>query len=86
MHRSDRRLLWTVGLTYLALALLYNALTPIGEAPDEGGHWDYLRIIVTEHRLPSSHDQAWQGHQAPTYYLAAAATSMFVSCRSVTRL
>jgi hypothetical protein len=74
--------LWTVGLTYLALALLYNALTPIGEAPDEGGHWDYLRIIVTEHRLPSSHDQAWQGHQAPTYYLAAAATSMVAAAVS----
>jgi len=83
---SQRRFLWTLSVTYLCLALLYNVLTPIGESPDEGGHWDYLRLIMTEHRLPSSRDQFWQGHQAPTYYLAAAATSVVATAVSGCRV
>jgi len=63
---------WAVCLTYVTLALLYNAFTPIGEAPDEIGHFQYVRLVGDEHRLPGPADNLWEGHQAPLYYLAQA--------------
>ena len=59
---------WTVCLTYVLLALTYNALIPIGESPDELAHFEYLRLVIDERRLPGALDDFWQGHQAPLYY------------------
>jgi hypothetical protein len=70
-----RGFLWTVCLTYVTLACVYNALTPIGEAPDELGHAEYVHVLLEKHRLPGARDGLWQGHQAPLYYLAEAAWS-----------
>lgn len=69
----SRRFLWTICLTYVALALAYNALTPIGEAPDELAHFEYARLLLEERRLPGARDELWQGHQPPLYYLVQAA-------------
>src|SRR5262245_25919973 len=48
----SRRLRWVVCLTYVGLALFYNALTPIGESPDEIGHFEYVRLVADHARLP----------------------------------
>lgn len=58
---------------YLPLALAVSIFTPIGEAPDELAHYQYVRLVQDERRLPRAADDFWQGHQAPLYYLAQAA-------------
>jgi len=73
MRGFSRGFVWAVCLTYVGLALIYNALTPIGEAPDEMGHFEYARRLLNERRLPGARDELWQGHQAPLYYVALAA-------------
>ncbi len=75
VHGLSRCFWLTVCLTYVALALLYNALTPIGESPDETAHFQYLRLLTDERRLPGVGDNFWQGHQAPLYYVAGATWS-----------
>lgn len=72
VYGPSRGFLWTVCVTYTGLALLYNALTPIGESPDEIAHFEYLHLVVNERRLPRADDRLWEGHQAPLYYLAQA--------------
>jgi hypothetical protein len=47
----------------------YNVFTPIGEAPDERAHFQYLRFVADEGRLPGAADSFWQGHQPPLYLL-----------------
>ena len=64
--------------SYLLLALLYSALTPIGEAPDETWHYAYVQMVQDQRRLPSARDEHWQGHQAPLYYLIVAAWAVGV--------
>ena len=67
-----RRFFVTLWVTYFLLALLFNAFTPMGEAPDELAHYRYVRMVYEEHRLPGFRDGLWEGHQAPLYYIAAA--------------
>jgi hypothetical protein len=64
---------------YLALALGYNLVTPVGLSPDELGHAYYIRYLVVNHRCPvlakpSAHPAEWsyEAHQAPLYYFLAA--------------
>jgi hypothetical protein len=68
-----RRLLpWPAVAVYLALALLYNALIPLGEGPDEIGHLRYAVFLAEQQRLPTSADVPGEGHQPPLGYLPAA--------------
>lgn len=64
---------WTLCITFVVLALAYNALIPIGESPDELAHFEYLRLLLDQRRLPTARDGIWQGHQAPLYYVLAGA-------------
>ena len=64
----NRRYQGLVCLTYVALSLMYNALTPIGESPDEIGHFEYVRLVADRGRMPGAGDALWQGHQSPLYY------------------
>jgi 4-amino-4-deoxy-L-arabinose transferase-like glycosyltransferase len=86
MNGPSRSFVWTLCLTYVWLAVLYNALTPIGEAPDELDHAAYVRVIVEERRLPGAGDALWQGHQAPLYYLLQAAWGGLIRASSGCRL
>jgi hypothetical protein len=77
---------WTLCLTYAVLALLYNTLTPIGEAPDELAHFEYVNLVVEQRRLPARADNFWQGHQAPLYYFAQAGWSQIIRATSGCRV
>jgi hypothetical protein len=77
---------WAVVVAYVAFALSYNALIPIGEAPDEFAHWEYLDVVERDGRLPEAADALWQGHQAPLYYIAAAVWSRLVQAVSGCRV
>jgi hypothetical protein len=64
---------------YLALAVGYNLVTPVGVSPDEVAHAEYIRYVATHHRCPVlprrwsyAERAAYEAHQPPLYYLLAA--------------
>src|SRR5262245_38019862 len=71
-----------VCLTYLVRALAFNALTPVGEPPDETDHFLYVAVVAEDARLPRASEDLWQGHQAPLYYLAAAGWARVINAVS----
>ena len=46
------------------LALVYGLMVPLGEAPDEPGHYNYARIMASEQRLPKA-DEEHESFQPP---------------------
>lgn len=56
----ERSLLGAVLLAYLALASLYAIRTPAWQAPDEPAHYNYIRQIAGEGRLPVLEPGDWQ--------------------------
>lgn len=72
-----KRLLFPAALlAFLLLALLYNVSVPLGEGPDEAGHFRYVLFLSREGRLPqqgsgSASDVPGEGHQPPLAYLLA---------------
>jgi hypothetical protein len=60
---------------FLALATIYNATVPLGEGPDEPGHFNYVLFLAREGRLPVQRaapepsDVPGEGHQPPLAYL-----------------
>jgi 4-amino-4-deoxy-L-arabinose transferase-like glycosyltransferase len=61
------------GLLFALLAALYSLSTPLWEAPDEVGHFDYVRHLLTARSLPTmSREQPSAAHQPPLYYALAA--------------
>jgi 4-amino-4-deoxy-L-arabinose transferase-like glycosyltransferase len=59
----ERPILALVVLAYLALGVLYAVLTPPWQVPDEPAHYNYVRYLVEEGRLPvlrmGDYDQAY---------------------------
>jgi hypothetical protein len=72
-----KRLLFpAVLLAFVLLALFYNLQVPLGEGPDEAGHFRYVLFLSREGRLPvqyadGSSDVPGEGHQPPLAYLLA---------------
>jgi len=68
--------------TYVALAVAYSVLVPIGETPDEIGHIQFVRYVATHRRLPVQelrpNNEVGEGHQAPLFYILAAIPNAFV--------
>lgn len=72
MSRRQRRGgMWLVLGPYLVLALVYSLALPLGEAPDEPGHYNYARIVASEQRLPTGEEEH-EAFQPPLYYWLAA--------------
>ena len=63
-------------LTHVALGVYWSVVIPIWEAHDEDGHWFFVRLIATEHRLPRPGERSIspndEMHQPPLYYILAA--------------
>jgi len=60
-------------ILFVLLAGLYSVVTPVYEAPDEIGHFTYIKYIA-DHRAfpvftPGAKDWPVQGHQLPLYYI-----------------
>jgi len=72
-----------VGL-FLALCMLYNAVTPLGEGPDEPGHAAYVFFLAREGRLPvqcsppCASDVPGSGHHPPLAYLLAMPAALWL--------
>jgi len=68
---------------YLALAVMYSAVVPLFEAPDEVWHYEYIRWLAAGKGLAAPEDVgvapwAQEGSQPPLYYLLGAAITFFV--------
>lgn len=72
----NRPLLLILVLSAL-LSVGYARSTPVGGAPDEGAHLEYVKVLATEGRLPaldmtkrrsSFADPNYEAHQPPVYY------------------
>ena len=67
---------------YLALAVAYSVVVPIGRGADEWAHYGYARFIAEHGRLPlSPAERAIAGYKSdwpPLYHLAAAGLTAWV--------
>ncbi len=78
LHRWEKYTLPLFLLAVLSLATLYNVTSTPFDAPDEIGHYYYVRHLLIEHTLPVIPDPAsfphyaQQGTQGPLYYVGAA--------------
>jgi hypothetical protein len=68
---------------YLALAVMYSAVTPLFESPDEVWHYEYIRWLAAGKGLAAPEDVgvapwAQEGSQPPLYYLLGAAVTAFI--------
>jgi hypothetical protein len=68
---SSRYFLFILGI-YLALAIGYSIVEPLGEAPDEADHFAYIRYISENRDLPEG-PRITQGKHPPLYHAAVAA-------------
>ncbi|HEX5415691.1 MAG TPA: glycosyltransferase family 39 protein [Chloroflexota bacterium] len=72
--RLARPALTLIVLVYLALASLYAVRVPIWNAPDEPAHYNFVRSIAIDHRLPilepGAYDQARLGQLTSTHFPA----------------
>ena len=59
-------------VAYVLLALWWSVVVPIGEGPDEPGHFNYALFMAREGRLPVQSEGAGEvpgeGHQPPLAY------------------
>lgn len=69
-----QRSLWLIAGFSLAMVVLYWLQTPFFvrqfDIYEGGGHLDYLRYLLAQHRLPPI-NAGWEYHQPPGYYLTA---------------
>jgi 4-amino-4-deoxy-L-arabinose transferase-like glycosyltransferase len=68
---------WLLLLAYLVTATAYNLAVPVGEAPDEPSHVQYVEILLRTGQLPTiprdSARYSYEAEQPPLYYIAQAA-------------
>ncbi len=68
---------WLIVGLYLIAALLYSLSVPVWEAPDESGHFAYIKHLRSERTLPIQGQHAsGEAHQPPLYYVVAAIFSV----------
>jgi hypothetical protein len=74
---KPRLLLAIVLLVYLALAIGYSLILPLGEAPDEVPHFTYVRYLARHGRLPTVAEEH-EAFQPPLYYALGAILTFWV--------
>jgi MFS family permease len=71
-------------LAHVGLSLLFNAATPIFEAPDEDGHYLFVRYLQVYHTLPvqTLDPDGPRAHHPPLYHVLAALITAWVPVRA----
>ena len=64
---SDHRYFLLILFIYLALAVGYSVVEPLGEAPDEADHYAYIRYLGLNRSLPEG-STVTQGKHPPLYH------------------
>lgn len=74
--QRDQIRLFSLLLIYLCIAVTYAILIPPGEGVDEMPHFDYVRFVHDQRRLPVNREgqsiEAWMAHHPPLYYALGA--------------
>ncbi len=83
MKASERWRLTGLVAVYLALAVMYSAVVPLFESPDEVWHYEYIRWLAAGKGLAAPEDVgvapwAQEGSQPPLYYLLGAVITAFI--------
>lgn len=83
MIANERRQQILLVAVYLMLAVMYSAVTPLFESPDEVWHYEYIRWLAAGKGLAAPEDVgvapwAQEGSQPPLYYLLGAAITSLV--------
>ncbi len=69
-------------LVHTALGVSYSVIVPIWEANDEWGHYEFVRYVASEHRLPPPGRRLieWndEAHQPPLYYLLSGLATFWI--------
>jgi hypothetical protein len=73
-HVTDSRVVVAILVLYVILATLYNFANPLFEPPDEIHHYNFIRYLQQNSRLPvvDLDGPETEYHQAPLYYTIAA--------------
>ncbi len=80
LRRHNQIWLLAILFIYLLLAMGYNFVTPIFEAPDEQRHFFTIKVITQTQRLPTTFDDTsdligQEAAQPPLYYMVGALIS-----------
>lgn len=63
---------------FVALAIAYSVVVPLGEAPDEVSHFAYIVDLLRNHALPEGKGAVTgEAHQPPLYYLIGAMSTIW---------
>jgi hypothetical protein len=77
--KAERFALPALLCVFVAVALTYSVVIPLGEAPDEVPHWSYVQYLVQNQRLPLSEGAvSGESHQPPLYYLIGALATFWL--------
>ncbi len=74
---GDRPALILILLLHVLLSVGYGVIVPLGEAPDEVSHYEYVQFLAQECRLPRG-DEVDEGIQPPLYYVLGAALTFAI--------
>jgi len=69
--KVSKRVLAVLLIAHLALTIVYSAIVPLGEAPDEADHWAYIVHLARERNLPEGPSMT-QAKHPPLYHATAA--------------
>jgi hypothetical protein len=81
--RLNRLLLAGILLGHILLGLVFNATTPIFEAPDEDGHYLFIRYLQLHRALPVQTLDMYgpRAHHPPLYHILGALLTAWVPVR-----
>lgn len=81
-HLSRHWILLAILMAFLALCSVYNITVPLGEAPDELAHFQFIQYILQTHRLPQTASErataGYKGHEPPLYHIIGAIATAWV--------
>jgi hypothetical protein len=78
--KLNRLILAALVLTHIGLGLWFSSATPIFEAPDEDGHYLFIRYLQLYHSLPvqTLDTQGPRAHHPPLFHILAAVLTAWV--------
>jgi len=84
---------WAIGLiliTFIGLGVTYSLVTPIFEAPDEGGHYRYINYLAEKGSLPvvegAENPVGHEVWQPPLYYALGALVTFKIDTSDMEKL
>jgi hypothetical protein len=71
---------------FVILGTMYSVTTPLFEAPDETGHFDYVLYLIRERRLPRIGGEVYEAKHPPLHYAVAAIATFWVDTSNLSEV